>query len=58
MAEARLHFQDELAALETQALGGLDLVVDALDRSLEALLQQDIELAGMVVMDDDRIDGR
>jgi phosphate transport system protein len=58
MAEARLHFQDELAALEAQALGGLDLVVDALDRSLEALLQQDIELAGMVVMDDDRIDGR
>jgi phosphate transport system protein len=58
MADTRLHFQDELNALEEQALGGLDLVVGALDRALEALDQQDIELAGMVVLDDDRIDGR
>jgi phosphate transport system protein len=54
----RTHFQDELAGLEEQALGGLDMVVDALDRALETVQQQDVELAGMVISDDDRIDGR
>jgi phosphate transport system protein len=59
MAEqARLHFQEELRALEEQALGALDLVVSTLDRTLEALEHQDIELASIVVNDDDRIDGR
>src|ERR671915_92298 len=59
MAEhARLHFQDELRGLEEQALGALDLVVSTLDRTLEALEHQDIELASIVVNDDDRIDGR
>jgi phosphate transport system protein len=54
----RIHFQGELAALETQALGALDLVVVALDRTLEALHHRDIELAAIVIGDDDRIDGR
>jgi phosphate transport system protein len=54
----RQHFQDELSKLERDALGGLDLVVEQLDRTLEALEQQDIELASMVIADDDRIDGR
>jgi phosphate transport system protein len=59
MAEqARVHFQDELRTLEDQALGALDLVVMTLDRTLEALEHQDIELAAIVVQDDDRIDGR
>jgi phosphate transport system protein len=59
MAEhARLHFQDELRGLEHQALGALDLVVMTLDRTMEALQHQDIELAAIVVNDDDRIDGR
>ena len=59
MAEqARVHFQDELRGLEEQALGALDLVVVTLDRTLEALEHQDIELASIVVHDDDRIDGR
>ena len=59
MAEqARVHFQDELRGLEEQALGALDLVVTTLDRTLEALDHQDIELAAIVVNDDDRIDGR
>jgi phosphate transport system protein len=57
-ATARSHFQEELAKLEVQALGGLDMVVDALDRALETVQQQDVELAGMVIADDDRIDGR
>jgi phosphate transport system protein len=56
--QARLHFQEELRALEEQALGALDLVVTTLDRTLEALEHQDIELASIVVNDDDRIDGR
>jgi phosphate transport system protein len=59
MAEhARIHFQDELRTLEDQALGALDLVVVTLDRTLEALEHQDIELAAIVVQDDDRLDGR
>ena len=58
MATGRLHFQQELRALEEQALGALDLVVSSLDRTLEALEHKDIELAALVVADDDRIDGR
>jgi phosphate transport system protein len=54
----RSHFQEELAGLEEQALGGLDMVVNALDRALETVQHQDVELAGMVISDDDRIDGR
>jgi phosphate transport system protein len=55
---SRTHFQEELQELERAALGGLDLVVQALDRALETVCNQDIELAGMVIADDDRIDGR
>ena len=55
---ARTHFQEELAKLEGQALGGLDMVVEAIDRALETIQQQDVELASMVIADDDRIDGR
>jgi phosphate transport system protein len=54
----RTHFQEELEALERQALGGLDMVVTALDRALETVQHRDIELASMVIADDDRIDGR
>jgi phosphate transport system protein len=54
----RVHFQDELARLEGQALGALDLVIETLDRTLEALHHRDIELASIVIQDDDRIDGR
>jgi phosphate transport system protein len=54
----RQHFQDELHRLEEQTLGALDLVVTTLDRTLEALEHHDIELAAIVVADDDRIDGR
>jgi phosphate transport system protein len=57
-AEGRPDFQQELAGLEAAALGGLDLVVDALDRATETVQHQDVELAAMVIADDDRIDGR
>jgi phosphate transport system protein len=55
---ARTHFREELDKLEQQALGALDMVVDALDRALETVAHQDVELAAMVIVDDDRIDGR
>jgi phosphate transport system protein len=58
MQETRHQFREELKDLENQTLGGLDLVVQQLDRSLESISYQDVELAGMVVADDDRIDGR
>ncbi len=58
MAQTRQHFHDELARLETAALGGLDLVVEQLDRVMEALEHRDVELAQLVIVDDDRLDGR
>jgi phosphate transport system protein len=54
----RLHFQEELKLLEGQALGAFDMVVEAIERTGEALQEQDIELAQLVIADDDRIDGR
>jgi phosphate transport system protein len=58
MIAARQHFEQELRAVEEAALGALDLVGAAIDRTLEAVEQRDIELAAQVVADDDRIDGR
>ena len=58
MHETRHQFREALKELERQALGGLDLVIGQLDRALESVCYQDVELAGMVVADDDRIDGR
>ena len=59
MAEhVRIHYQEELASLEASALGGLDLVLSALDRTMEAVEHQDVELAQLVIADDDKIDGR
>jgi phosphate transport system protein len=58
MQEIRHQYRETLKELEQQTLGGLDLVIQALDRSLEAVAYGDAELAGMVVADDDRIDGR
>jgi phosphate transport system protein len=53
----RLHFQDEMQKLEEKALGGLELVAKTIDRTREAVREQDVELAGMVIADDDLIDG-
>ena len=54
----RQQFQEELRQLEVSALGGLQLVAGSLDRAIETVQQRDIELASMVIADDDRIDGR
>jgi len=56
--EARQHFQQELRNLEEMALGGLDMVAITLGRTIEALDERDVELASLVIADDDRIDGR
>jgi phosphate transport system protein len=58
MPEQRHHFTQQLSELEASALGGLDLVCEQIDRVLQALEHQDIELAQIVVADDDRLDGR
>jgi phosphate transport system protein len=58
MEEIRHQFREDLKGLEQQTLGGLDLVVQQLDRALESIRHQDAELAAEVVADDDRIDGR
>jgi phosphate transport system protein len=56
--DLRPHFHQELAELERQALGAIDIVIEQLDRTLEALALQDVSLARMVIADDDRVDGR
>jgi phosphate transport system protein len=55
---ARVHYEVELRSLEQRGLEGLDMVVAALDRTLEAAEHADVELAELVIADDDRIDGR
>ena len=54
----RIRYQQELLELEERVLGGIDLVLEQLDRATEALQHQDVELAEIVIADDDRIDGR
>jgi phosphate transport system protein len=54
----RVHYQEELEGLEVSALEGLDMVNTALSRTMEAVEHRDIELAQVVINDDDRIDGR
>ncbi len=56
--QTRVHYVEELERLEQQGLAGLDLVLASLDRTMEATEHQDIELAQLVIADDDRIDGR
>src|SRR5437660_9517156 len=58
MQETRHQFREDLKELERQVLGGLDLVTGQLDRALESVSYQAVELASMVIADDDRIDGR
>ncbi|MGE5407703.1 MAG: phosphate signaling complex protein PhoU [Syntrophothermus sp.] len=55
---ARHEYQEELESLEASALDGLAMASAALQRTLEAIEHQDVELAQIVVADDDRIDGR
>jgi phosphate transport system protein len=54
----RIHYREELEALERRALEGLDLVTSQLDKAVEAVQHQDTELAELVIASDDVIDGR
>ena len=58
MVEARAQYSEELALLEEQALGGLEMVVAAVERLLQALRSDNELLAARVVADDDLIDDR
>ena len=56
--DLRPSFHNELQELEHRTLEGLDLVVGQLDRALESLADQNVEVAELVVVEDDLIDGR
>jgi phosphate transport system protein len=58
MQETRHQFHEDLKETERQVLGGIDIVADQLDRALESVARRDVELAQIVVADDDRVDGR
>lgn len=57
-SNVRVQYQEELENLETRALEGLDLVSAQLDKAVEAVEHQDIELGELVITSDDVIDGR
>jgi phosphate transport system protein len=54
--ETRHQFHEDLKELERQALGGLEVVIDALECALESILRQDVGLVGTVLANADRID--
>jgi phosphate transport system protein len=56
MSVGRAHFHDDLGDLQTRSLAMFDLVLTALDRVIEALEHQDIELAQIVIDADEVID--
>ncbi len=58
MSTNRRRFQHDLADLQDRTLGTLDLVLPLLDRVIEALEHQDVELTQLVIDDDARIDER
>jgi phosphate transport system protein len=58
MSSTRQGFQRDLCELQDLALGALDLVLTLLDRVIEALEYQDVELALHVIADDALVDER
>jgi phosphate transport system protein len=58
MSTTRQQFHQDLDELQELALGALDLVLGLLDRVIEALEHQDVELTQFVIDDDARIDER
>jgi phosphate transport system protein len=56
--QSRTHYTDELHEVEREALSGIDLVVQALDRTLLAVSEHDSKMADEVIAGDDQIDGR
>jgi phosphate transport system protein len=58
VTSTRQGFQRDLCELQDLALGTLDLVLSLLDRVIEALEHQDVELTRLVIDDDVLIDER
>jgi phosphate transport system protein len=58
MAPTRVLFREELAQLERDAMGGLDLVAELLEPTLVALEGCDAAVAAQVIAGDDRVDAR
>jgi phosphate transport system protein len=56
--EARASFHENLEGLEHETLATAGLAATALNQAIESVVQQDYELAVMVINNDDRIDGR
>jgi phosphate transport system protein len=56
--EVRIEFHEQLRELEQEALSTADLAITALDQAVEAVVNNDVELASMVIEADDSIDGR
>jgi phosphate transport system protein len=56
MQESRHSYREALRDLEDEVLKALDLVRAQLSRALEALTDQDVELAGIVIGGDEQID--
>lgn len=54
----RLVFQEDLTAIEEKTLSMFDIAAEMTDRAVESVLNQDIELAQLVIESDDKIDGR
>lgn len=54
----RIVFHDELEKIEETVLSMFDLAANMNDRAVEAVLNQDVELARLVIESDDQIDGR
>ena len=58
MLESRHQFHGDLEALERKTLECLEMVSRALERALDSLVHQDVELAALVVAGDVRLDER
>jgi len=58
MNTTRSQFTQDLEALQDHALGALDLVISLLDRVIEALEHQDVELTQIVIDEDALVDRR
>ena len=56
MSVGRAHFRSDLDDLQASSLAMFDLVLTALDRVIEALEHQDVELAQIVIDEDDVLD--
>lgn len=57
-AGGRIVFHEELQAIEDKVLSMFDLAAQMSDRAVESLINQDVELATLVIESDDQIDGR